>query len=78
LLEDIGGLAEEHQWMEEHEEHPRSLMSMERYDMNMQEDVHGSQGPPFTRGFEAVGHSHTHVDSKAMDSYEDTSICVPY
>jgi hypothetical protein len=42
LLEDIGGLAMEHQLMEEHEEYPGSLMSMERYDLEMQEDVHGS------------------------------------
>jgi hypothetical protein len=32
LLEDVGGLAEEHQLMEEHEEYPESLMSMESYD----------------------------------------------
>jgi hypothetical protein len=33
LLEDVGGLAEEHQLMEEHEEYPGSLMSMESYDL---------------------------------------------
>jgi hypothetical protein len=76
LLEDVGGLAVEHQLMEEHE-YPGSLMSMERYDPETQEDVHGSQGPPFTRGFETVGHTHTHGDSRARGSYEDTSICVP-
>jgi hypothetical protein len=32
LLEDVGGLAEEHQLMEEHDEYPGSLMSSERYD----------------------------------------------
>jgi hypothetical protein len=42
LLEDVGGLAEEHQLMEEHEEYPGSLMSMERYDTEEQEDVHVS------------------------------------
>jgi hypothetical protein len=77
LLEDVGGLAEEHQLMEEHEEYPGSLMSMERYDQETLEDVHVSQGPPFMRGFETVGHTHTHGDSRARGSYEDTSICVP-
>jgi hypothetical protein len=33
LLEDVGGLADGHQLMEEHEEYPGSLMSMERYDL---------------------------------------------
>ena len=61
---------------EEHKEYPGSLMSMERYDPEMQE-VHRSQGPPFTRGVETVGHTHTHGDSRAKGSYEDTSICVP-
>jgi hypothetical protein len=32
LPEDVGGLAKEHQLMEEHEEYPGSLMSMEIYD----------------------------------------------
>jgi hypothetical protein len=68
LLEDVVGLAVEHQLMEEHEEYPGSLMRVERYDLEMQEVVHGSQRPLFTRGFETVGHTHTH---------EDTSICVP-
>jgi hypothetical protein len=76
LLEDIGGLAEEHQLMEEHE-YPRSLMIMKRYDPETQEDVHGSHRPPFTRGFEAVGHTHTHGDSRAKGNYEDTSTSVP-
>jgi hypothetical protein len=26
---------------------------------------------------ETVGHTHTHGDSRARGSYEDTSICVP-
>jgi hypothetical protein len=42
LLEDVGGLAEEHQLMEEHEEYPGSLMIMERYDTKEKEDVHVS------------------------------------
>jgi hypothetical protein len=63
--------------MEEHEEYPRSMMIMERCDPEMREDVHVSQGPPFMRGFETVGHTHTHGDSRARGSYEDTSICVP-
>jgi hypothetical protein len=75
--EDVGGLLEEHQLMREHEEYLGSLMSMERYDLEMQEDVHVSQGPLFTRGFETVGHTHTHGDSRARGSYEDISICVP-
>jgi hypothetical protein len=77
LLEDVGGLAEEHQLMEEHEEYPGSLMSMERYDPETQRDVHVSQELPSTRIFETVQHSHTHGDSRARGSYEDTSICVP-
>jgi hypothetical protein len=52
-------------------------MSMERYDPEIHEDVHRSQGPPFTRGVEIVEHTCTHGDSKARGSYEDTSICVP-
>jgi hypothetical protein len=62
--------------MEENEEYPGSLMSMERYDQETQEDVHGSQGPLFTRGFETVGHTDARGDSRARDSYEDTTICV--
>jgi hypothetical protein len=77
LREDVGGLAVEHQLREEHEEYPGSLMSMERYDPEIHEDVHRSQGPPFTRGVETVEHTHTHGDSRARGSYEDTSICVP-
>jgi hypothetical protein len=77
LLEDIGGLTVEHLLMEDYEEYPRSLMSMESCDLEMQEDVHGSHRTPFTRGVEIVGNTHTHVDSKARGSYEDTSICVP-
>jgi hypothetical protein len=77
LREDVGGLAVEHQLREEHEEYLGSLMSMERYDPERHEDVHRSQGPPFMRGVEIVGHTHTHGDSRARGSYEDTSICVP-
>jgi hypothetical protein len=58
LREDVGGLAMEHRLREEHEGYPGSLMSMERYDPEIQEDVHRSQGPPFTRGVETLG---THV-----------------
>ena len=67
----------EHQLREEHEEYPGSLMRLERYDPEIHEDIHRSQGPPFTRGIETVGHTHTHGDSRARGSYEDTSICVP-
>jgi hypothetical protein len=74
--EDVGGLVEEQQLMGEHEEYPGSLMSMERYDLETQEDVHVSHGPPFTRGFETIGHTHTHGDSRARGNYEYTSICV--
>jgi hypothetical protein len=76
LLEDVGGLAEEHQLMEEHEEYLGSLMSRERYDPETQEDVHVSQELPSTRIFETIEHSHMHGDSRARGSYEDTSICV--
>jgi hypothetical protein len=69
LLEDVGGLAEEHQLMEEHE-CPRLLMSMESYDPKARELLS-------TRIFEPVEHSHEHGDSRARGSYEDTSICVP-
>jgi hypothetical protein len=37
FLEDFGGLAEEHQLMEEHEEYLGSLMSMESYDPEVQD-----------------------------------------
>jgi hypothetical protein len=77
LLEDIGGLAEENQLMEEHEEYPGSLKSMEGCDPETQEDVHVSQGLPFMKGFETVGYTHAHGDSRARGSYEDTSTCVP-
>jgi hypothetical protein len=77
LREDVGGLAVEHQLREEHEEYLGSLMSMERYDPEIHEDVHRSQGPPFMRGVETVEHTRTHGDSRARGSYEDTSICVP-
>jgi hypothetical protein len=66
-----------HQLREEHEECPGSLMSMERYDPEIHEDIHRSQGPPFTRGGETVGHTRTHGDSIARGSFEDTSIYVP-
>jgi hypothetical protein len=61
LLEDVGGLAEEY---------PGSLMCMESYDSEVKES-------PSTRIFEIVEHSHMHGDSRARDSFEDTSICVP-
>jgi hypothetical protein len=79
LLEDVGGLAEKHQLMDEHEEYPKSLMSRVRYDPETQEDVHVhvSQEIPSTRIFETVEHSYTHGDSRARGSYEDTSIFVP-
>jgi hypothetical protein len=77
LLEDVGGLAEEHQLMEEHEEYLGSLMSTERYDLETHEDVHVSQELPSMRVFKTIKHSHTHGDSRAKGSYEDTSICVP-
>jgi hypothetical protein len=67
----------EHQLREEHEEYPGSLMGMERHDPERQEDFHRSQGPHFTRGVRIVGYTHTHGDSKARGSYEDTSIFVP-
>jgi hypothetical protein len=46
-------------------------------DPEIHEDVHRSQGPPFTRGVETVEHTCTYGDSRARGSYEDTSICVP-
>jgi hypothetical protein len=64
----------EHQLREDHEEYPGSLMSMERYDPNIHEDIHRSQGPPFTRAVETVGHTHTHGDLRSRGSSEDTSI----
>ena len=69
-LEDGGGLAEEHQLTEEHEEYPESLMSTESYDPEAQE-------LPSTRIFETVEHSHTHGTHShtPSDSFEDTSIC---
>jgi hypothetical protein len=66
-----------HQLREEHEEYLGSLMTMERYDPEIHEDVHRSQGPPFTRGVETVEHTRTHGDSRARGSYEGTSTCVP-
>jgi hypothetical protein len=36
-----------------------------------------SQGPPFMGSSETIGHTHTHEDSRARGSYEDTFICVP-
>jgi hypothetical protein len=36
-----------------------------------------SQGTPFMGSSETIGHTHTHEDSKARGSYEDSSICVP-
>jgi hypothetical protein len=63
LQEDVGGLAMEHQLMEEHEEYLGSLMSMDRNDPEIHEDVHRSQGPPFMRGVEIDEHACTHGDS---------------
>jgi hypothetical protein len=56
--------------MEEHEEYPGSLMSMESYEPEVHE-------LPSTRIFETVEHSHTHGDSRAIGSFKDTSICGP-
>jgi hypothetical protein len=36
-----------------------------------------SQGPPFMDSYETVGLTHTHEDSRAKSSYDDTFICVP-
>jgi hypothetical protein len=47
-------------------------MSMERYNLETQEDVHASQEIPSMRIFEIVKHSHMHGDSRARCSYEDT------
>jgi hypothetical protein len=49
----------------------------EGYDQETMEDAHVSQGPPFMGSSETIGHTHTHGDSRARGSYEDTSICVP-
>jgi hypothetical protein len=76
LREDVGGLEVEHKLREDYEEYLGSLMSMERYDLEMQEDIHRSHGPPFTSGVETVGHTHTHGESRDKGSYEDTSIYV--
>jgi hypothetical protein len=70
MLGNVGGLVEEHQLMEEHEEYPGSLMSIESYDLEAHE-------LPSTRIFETVEHSHTHGDSRVRGSFEETSICVP-
>jgi hypothetical protein len=72
---DSGGLAVKHQLREEHEEYLGSLMSRDRYDPEIHEDIHRSQGPPFTWGVETVGHTRTHGDSRG--SSEDTFIYVP-
>jgi hypothetical protein len=69
LLGDVDGLTEEHQLMEEQEEYRGSLISMESYDLEVQE-------LPSTRIFVTVNHSHIQRYSKARDSFEDTSICV--
>jgi hypothetical protein len=74
--EDVGGLVEEHQLMEVREGHPGSLMDMERCDQETLEDIYVSQGPPFMRGSETVGLTHTPGDSRARGSYEDTFIGV--
>jgi hypothetical protein len=41
------------------------------------EDVWVAQGPPFMGSSETFGHTHTHGDSRARGSYEETFICVP-
>jgi cupin superfamily acireductone dioxygenase involved in methionine salvage len=41
------------------------------------EDVRVSQEPPFMDSSETVLRTHTHEDSRARGSYEDTFICVP-
>jgi hypothetical protein len=74
--EDVGGLVEEHQLMEVREGHPGSLMEMERCDPETLEDIYVSQGPPFMKGYEIVGLTHTPGDSRARGGYEDTSIGV--
>jgi hypothetical protein len=63
LLEDFGGLVEEHQLGEEHEAYPGSLVCMESYDPEAEE-------PPSTRIFETVEHS------RMRGSFEGTSICI--
>jgi len=52
-------------------------MLMVRHEHDTQEDVHVSQGPPFMRGSDKVGHTHTPGDSRARGSYEGNSIWVP-
>jgi hypothetical protein len=64
-LEDVGGLAEEHQLMEEPEVCTGSLMSMESYGSGAHERI-----------FETIRHSPTHGGSRARGSFDDTSICV--
>jgi hypothetical protein len=66
-LQKSGSILEECQMME----------VCEGYDQEMMEDAQVSQGPPFMGSSETVGHTHTHGDSRAGGSYEDTSICVP-
>jgi hypothetical protein len=41
------------------------------------EDIRVSQGPPFMGSSGTISHTHTHEDSRARGSYEDTFICVP-
>jgi len=55
--------------MEDPEEYPGSLMSMESYDLE-------AHDLPSTRIFETIEHSHTHGHSRARGSFEETSICV--
>jgi hypothetical protein len=70
LLGVVDDWEEECPLIEEHEEYPGSLMSMESYDLEAHE-------LPSTSIFETVKHSHMHGDSRAKDNFEDTSICVP-
>jgi hypothetical protein len=46
------------------------------FSVKLVEDVRVSQGPPFMDSSETVGHTHTHENSRAKGSYEDTFICV--
>jgi hypothetical protein len=73
-LEDVGGLIEEQQLMDEREGYPKSLKIMERCDPKKLEDVHVSQGSPFMGSSETVGQIHTHGDSRAKGSYEDIHV----
>jgi len=51
-------------------------MDMERCYQETLGDIYVSQGPPFMRGSETIGITHTPGDSIAKGSYEDTFIGV--